>query len=133
MIRDGQFRNDLYYRLKVVTVHLPSLRDRRDDIVPLMDFFRKSFIRRHNRPSCNFSSNVTRKFYGYDWPGNIRQLRNFVETMVVLDSDGTLDVDDLPPELMDGTPEEASTAAAQASLVGTALQAGIGNGNVHSI
>ena len=112
MIRDGQFRNDLYFRLKVITVHLPSLRDRRDDIVPLMDHFRKQFIRRHNRPPSNFSPAVTRKFYSYDWPGNIRQLRNFVETMVVLDTDGRLDLDDLPPELMD------PLAAAPASLEG---------------
>ncbi len=103
MIKDGQFRNDLYFRLKVITIHLPSLRERRDDIVPLMDHFRKTFIRRHNRPASNFSPAVTRKFFGYDWPGNIRQLRNFVETMVVLDTDGKLDLDDLPPELADAT------------------------------
>ncbi len=101
MIRDGLFRNDLYFRLKVITIHLPSLRERRDDIVPLMDHFRKIFIRRHNRPASNFSPAVTRKFYAYDWPGNIRQLRNFVETMIVLDTDGRLDLDDLPPELLD--------------------------------
>jgi two-component system response regulator HydG len=101
MIDEGHFRNDLYYRLKVVTVHLPPLRERRDDIIPLMDHFRKTFIRRHNHGSCNFSPSVTRKFYSYDWPGNIRQLRNFVETMVVLDTDGRLDLDDLPPELIE--------------------------------
>jgi two-component system response regulator HydG len=66
-----------------------------------MDHFRKQFIRRHNHGPCNFTPTVTRKFYSYDWPGNIRQLRNFVETMVVLDTDGKLDVDDLPPELTD--------------------------------
>jgi two-component system response regulator HydG len=99
MIDEGIFRNDLFYRLKVVTVHLPPLRERRDDIIPLMDHFRKTFIKRHNHGPCNFSPNVTRKFYGYEWPGNIRQLRNFVETMVVLDTDGRLDLDDLPPEL----------------------------------
>jgi two-component system, NtrC family, response regulator HydG len=113
MIADGSFRNDLYYRLKVVTVHLQPLRERRDDIIPLMDHFRKQFIRRHNRGPCNFSPAVTRKFYAYDWPGNIRQLRNFVETMVVLDTDGKLDVDDLPPELND----EASFATSDGALV----------------
>ncbi len=101
MIRDGLFRNDLYFRLKVITVHLPALRDRRDDIMLLMDHFRKTFIRRHNKPPASFSPAVTHKFYSYDWPGNIRQLRNFVETMIVLDTDGRLDLDDLPPELMD--------------------------------
>jgi two-component system response regulator HydG len=102
MIEDGSFRNDLFYRLKVVTVHLPPLRERRDDIIPLMDHFRKTFVRKHNHAPCNFTTSVTKKFFSYDWPGNIRQLRNFVETMVVLDMDGKLDVDDLPPELSDG-------------------------------
>ncbi|MEQ1826031.1 MAG: sigma-54 dependent transcriptional regulator [Pirellula sp.] len=101
MIEDGTFRNDLFYRLKVVTVYLPPLRERRDDIIPLMDHFRKHFIKRHNHGPCNYSPSVTRKFYSYDWPGNIRQLRNFVETMVVLDTDGRLDLDDLPPELIE--------------------------------
>lgn len=114
MIQDGQFRNDLYYRIKVVTVHLPPLRERREDIIPLMDHFRKQFIRRHNRGPCNFSPAVTRKFYAYAWPGNIRQLRNFVETMVVLDTDGRLDVDDLPPELSDGI--EFQDAASPAAM-----------------
>jgi two-component system, NtrC family, response regulator HydG len=101
MVAQGIFRNDLYYRLKVVTVHLPPLRERLEDIVPLMDHFRKMFLRRHGKGQCNFAPAVTRRFYGYNWPGNIRQLRNFVETMVVLDTDSVLDLDDLPPELME--------------------------------
>jgi two-component system response regulator HydG len=117
MIEDGSFRNDLFYRLKVVTVHLPPLRERRDDIIPLMDHFRKTFVRKHNHAPCNFTTSVTKKFFSYDWPGNIRQLRNFVETMVVLDMDGKLDVDDLPPELSDGdgpTQSEIDTAISHA-------------------
>src|SRR6056297_3086264 len=101
MVEEGQFRNDLYFRLKVVTVTLPSLRDRRDDIIPLMDHFRRMFLRRHDKPNAHFTPKVTKKFFSYDWPGNIRQLRNFVETMVVLDTDSSLDLDDLPPELVD--------------------------------
>ncbi len=99
MVAEGTFRNDLYYRLNIVTVHLPALRERPDDVIPLMDHFRKLFIKRHGKPPCNFTPAVTRRFYGYQWPGNIRQLRNFVETMVVLDTDSSLDVNDLPPEL----------------------------------
>lgn len=110
MVRDGTFRNDLFYRLKVITVHLPPLRDRRDDIIPLMDHFRKTFLRRHEKPAANFSPTVTKRFFRYDWPGNIRQLRNFVETMVVLDHDGVLDIDDLPPELMEGETPAAVAA-----------------------
>jgi two-component system response regulator HydG len=99
MVAQGTFRNDLYYRLNIVTVHLPALRERPEDIVPLMDHFRKMFVKRHAKQQCSFAPAVTRRFYAYEWPGNIRQLRNFVETMVVLDTDGLLDVNDLPPEL----------------------------------
>ncbi len=107
MVEDGTFRNDLFFRIKVVTVELPPLRERRDDVIPLMDHFRRQFLRRHEKPSAHFTPAVTKRFYAYDWPGNIRQLRNFVETMVVLDTDGELDLDDLPPELADDTDESA--------------------------
>jgi two-component system response regulator HydG len=106
MIDAGTFRKDLYHRLKVVTVELPALRDRLEDVVPLMDHFRKSFLRRHDKPAAHFTPAVTKRFFSYDWPGNVRELRNFVETMVVLDTDGKLDVDDLPPELADEVLED---------------------------
>ncbi|TWT78973.1 DNA-binding transcriptional response regulator [Planctomycetes bacterium CA13] len=106
MIAAGTFRNDLYFRLKVVTVELPPLRERRDDVIALMDHFRKIFLRRHDKANAHFTPAVTKRFYAYDWPGNVRQLRNFVETMVVLDTDGSLDIDDLPPELLDETASE---------------------------
>jgi two-component system, NtrC family, response regulator HydG len=127
MIDEGSFRNDLYYRIKVVTVHLPPLRDRRDDIIPLMDHFRKTFVRRHNHMPCNFTPSVTKKFFAYDWPGNIRQLRNFVETMIVLDTDGRLDNDDLPPELSDGDgPSTSETSAIIQSLPHSTTNIGSG-------
>ena len=113
MVEQGTFRNDLYYRLNIVTVHLPPLRQRREDIVPLMDHFRKMFLKRHGKPAAHFAPAVTRRFFEYDWPGNIRQLRNFVETMVVLDTDGVLDVSDLPPEL--GQPEDLTAPPAASS------------------
>ncbi|MCH1441645.1 MAG: sigma-54 dependent transcriptional regulator [Rubripirellula sp.] len=106
MIEAGTFRKDLYHRLKVVTVELPALRDRLEDVVPLMDHFRKTFLRRHEKPTAHFTPAVTKRFFSYDWPGNVRELRNFVETMVVLDTDGKLDVDDLPPELADEALED---------------------------
>jgi two-component system response regulator HydG len=106
LVEQGLFRNDLFYRLKVVTIHLPALRERRDDIVPLMDHFKKIFLRRHGKQLASFTPAVTKRFFSYNWPGNIRQLRNFVETMVVLDTDRVLDLDDLPPELMEeGDPQ----------------------------
>jgi two-component system, NtrC family, response regulator HydG len=106
LVAQGRFRNDLYFRLKVVTVQLPSLRERRDDIIPLADHFRRQFVKRHHKTIKGISPAATKRLFAYDWPGNVRQLRNALETMVVLDMDGTLDVDDLPPELVD-VPEPA--------------------------
>jgi two-component system response regulator HydG len=113
MVAQGKFRNDLYFRLKVVTVNLPALRERREDIIPLADHFRRQFAKRHHKQIKGFSPVVSKRLYSYDWPGNVRQLRNAIETMVVLDFDGTLDVDDLPPELAD-TPAAVIGAAAAA-------------------
>jgi len=102
-IKQGTFRNDLYFRLKIVTVDLPRLADRKEDIVPLVFHFRKQFAKHHQKTIRGVAPAVTKRFYEYDWPGNIRQLRNAVETMVVLDIDGLLDLDDLPPELAEPT------------------------------
>jgi two-component system, NtrC family, response regulator HydG len=121
-IESQAFRSDLYYRLKVVTVHLPSLRERRDDIVPLLDHFRKHFAREHSKKIRNITPAATRKCFGFDWPGNVRQLRNAVETMVVLDVDGVLDVDDLPPELADVQPTPELVASGPVELIGRPLR-----------
>jgi two-component system response regulator HydG len=123
-IADGRFRQDLYYRLKVVTVDLPSLAERREDVVPLMEHFRKQFTKKHCKNVDRFSAAVRREFFSYDWPGNVRQLRNAVETMVVLDVDGILDVDDLPPELAESQPSEnALSGDVLGHLVGQPLEA----------
>jgi two-component system response regulator HydG len=108
-IATGEFREDLYYRLKVVTVELPSLAQRPEDIVPLMEHFRRQFARHHRKKVDRFSPVVRTRFFSFDWPGNVRQLRNAVETMVVLDIDGVLDVDDLPPELADVRPRPSAS------------------------
>jgi two-component system response regulator HydG len=110
MVAAGKFRNDLYFRLKVVTVDLPALRERRDDIVPLVDHFRRQFAKRHHKSIRGISPAAAKRLFSYHWPGNVRQLRNAVETMVVLDVDGLLDLDDLPPELIDAPPPAAALA-----------------------
>jgi two-component system response regulator HydG len=131
MVSEGTFRNDLYFRLKVITIELPSLRDRREDIVPLMDHFRKMFLRRYDKPISYFTPGVVKRFYSYDWPGNVRQLRNFVETMVVLDTDCILGEDDLPPELHSNSSGQeieesvkkmdANSSPGESALVGKSL------------
>jgi two-component system response regulator HydG len=117
-VESGDFRRDLYYRIKVVTVELPPLRQRREDIVPLMDHFRKQFNKRHGKGARTFSPTVSKRFFGYEWPGNVRQLRNAVETMVVLDTDGLLDIDDLPPELAEIDEQPTETPSLPVGLIG---------------
>ncbi|MHB8970229.1 MAG: sigma-54-dependent transcriptional regulator [Pirellulaceae bacterium] len=122
-IENGDFRRDLYYRLKVVTVDLPSLASRPEDVVPLMEHFRRQFVKHHRKSVDRFSADVRRRFFEFDWPGNVRQLRNAVETMVVLDVDEILDVDDLPPELAGPRPPGAPVAHGLDHLVGQPLDA----------
>jgi two-component system response regulator HydG len=105
-IVNGTFRQDLYHRLKVVTITLPRLVERLHDIPLLAEHFVRQLAKRHGKTIKNMSTAVRRRLLSYDWPGNVRQLRNVIESMVVVDYDGVLDVDDLPAELV----EEGSTS-----------------------
>ncbi len=126
-LQSGAFRRDLYHRLKVVTVRLPPLRERRQDIPILIDYFMKQFAKQHGKQVKGMTSSARRRLGSFDWPGNVRQLRNVVESMVVVDYDGLLDRDDLPEELADpGTSSEPETSpgtASLAKLVGKPLDA----------
>ena len=100
-IEKRTFRSDLYFRLKIVSVHLDPLSQRRDDIIPLADYFRKQATAKHSKKVKSFSPELTRWMFHFDWKGNVRQLKNVVESLVVLDIDGILDMDDLSPDLYD--------------------------------
>jgi two-component system response regulator HydG len=89
------FRQDLYFRLKVVTVKLPTLAQRREDIPLLAAHFIKELNHKHGKRVIGVAEPLRRAMAAYAWPGNVRQLRNFVESMVVQDHDGTLGADDL--------------------------------------
>jgi two-component system, NtrC family, response regulator HydG len=91
----GTFRQDLYFRLKVVTIKLPPLRDRREDVPLLAAQFIKDFNQKHSKHVTGIAEPLRRAMHNYAWPGNVRQLRNFVESMVVQDQDGLLHFDDL--------------------------------------
>ena len=106
-IAAGTFRADLYHRLKVVTVSLPRLVDRSQDIPLLIEHFIRQFSKRHAKTIKSVSTAARRRLMAYDWPGNVRELRNTIESMVVVDFDGVLDVDDLPSELVDKAPSGA--------------------------
>ncbi len=94
-VADGTFRKDLYYRLKVMTIPLPPLRQRREDIPLLAAHFIREFNAAHGKQVSGIAEPVRKAMATYDWPGNVRELRNFIESMVVLDTDGVLNVDDV--------------------------------------
>ncbi len=94
-VADRTFRQDLYFRLKVVTVKLPPLRERREDIPLLVAHFIKEFNHKHGKKVTGVTEPLRRAMATYAWPGNVRQLRNVVESTVVQDQDGTLGADDL--------------------------------------
>ena len=99
-IEEGRFRSDLYFRLKIVSVHLDPLDQRREDILPLADFFRRQANKKNGRKTKGFSPALRRWMVGYSWKGNVRQLKNVVESLVVMDLDDMLDMDDLSPDLI---------------------------------
>jgi two-component system response regulator HydG len=95
MIKEGKFRQDLYYRLRVAVLRLPPLRDRGKDIVLLTTHFLEEFAKRYGKKVPRVSNAVWNAFRNYSWPGNVRELRNQVESLVIQDQDGVLDLDDL--------------------------------------
>jgi two-component system response regulator HydG len=121
-IAAGTFRDDLYHRLKVVTIVLPRLVERAQDIPLLIEHFIRMFARRHHKAIKSISTAARLKLLAFDWPGNVRQLRNVIESMVVVDYDGVLDLDDLPTELSGPVAAQvAAPAGSLASLVGKPL------------
>ena len=94
-VRAGKFRKDLYFRLQVVQVDVPPLRDRPDDVVVLADHFLKRFVRETGRKVKGFTAAAVTKMQGYAWPGNVRELRNVVERAVALGQGPTIDADEI--------------------------------------
>jgi two-component system response regulator HydG len=94
-VRDKRFREDLYYRLNVFELHLPPLRDRGEDVTVLTDFFLDHFRRMHGRPQLALSDSARAKLLAYHWPGNVRQLRNVLDSAVVLADDDAIRPNDL--------------------------------------
>lgn len=98
-VKNGNFREDLFYRLYVIPIGLPALRDRRSDIPYLTSYFIQMYNYRNNKKLDGFSQEVLEIMVHYPWPGNVRELRNVVERLVVLIGSGKISVNDLPKEL----------------------------------
>jgi DNA-binding NtrC family response regulator len=99
MCEKGLFREDLFYRLNVIPVYLPPLRERREDIPGLVQYFLRTYSTVDDIKASSITPELMSKLVSYDWPGNIRELMNVVERMAVLASSTVLDLPDLPPEL----------------------------------
>ena len=95
-LKEGKFREDLYYRLNVFSISIPPLRERRTDIPLLCNYFLKKLANSVNKPVTSFSSEALERLKKYDWPGNVRELRNAIERAIVVAKDPTVTVDDLP-------------------------------------
>src|SRR5271169_6588565 len=99
-VRDGRFREDLFYRLNVITIELPPLRQRKEDIPLLVDFFLKKYAEENDRPARHITPEALRPLISYSWPGNVRELENVIERAVVLSSGTEINIDLLPDTLL---------------------------------
>ena len=118
-IASGDFREDLYYRLNVVHVHVPALRDRREDLPDLIDRFLGEFATRHGLPTPRLSEATLSRLLDYHWPGNVRELRNVIERLVVRAHGGAVEPADLPT----GVRVSAVPASEEAQAAVTPLEA----------
>ncbi|AMV37089.1 sigma-54-dependent transcriptional regulator [Planctomyces sp. SH-PL62] len=122
-IASGSFRQDLYHRLKVVSVKLPPLRERREDVDLLIDHFLKEYTASHGKKITSITPAARKLLRHYSWPGNVRELKNVVESMVVIDFDGVVDVDDLTEDLQSGlTGDAADVHEGVDAFVGKSLE-----------
>jgi len=116
-VQAGTFRSDLYYRLNVVPIHIPPLRERKDDIPGLIDYLHRKFAARHGKTARHIPVEVKAAFLNYDWPGNVRELENVLERMVLLSEKESLTLEDVPPEIR-GVGPDNSTATLREKMDG---------------
>jgi transcriptional regulator with GAF, ATPase, and Fis domain len=121
MVVEGKFREDLFYRLNVITLTLPPLRDRREDVPQLADHFLRKFCAENSRDGLTFTPEALKIMMDYSWPGNVRELENAVERAVVLSSGDSLGVDLLPEQLFQNTAREAGGAFPMENMDGLSL------------
>ena len=111
MVEEGNFREDLYFRLNVLGIHMPPLRERREDIILLANSFLSEFARENGRPEKPFTEAALARLRAYPWPGNVRELRTAVEHAVVMSNQNVLDLQHLPDFLSSGGPLIESSSA----------------------
>jgi two-component system response regulator AtoC len=124
MMLSGDFREDLYYRLKVIELTVPSLRERRDEIPTLTDFFVARYSRKYNRPARPISEPLRLMFLQYDWPGNIRELENMIKRIVIL-QDEQLVIREIERNMQRATAAAVAVAASVPAYAAAAVPAAV--------
>jgi two-component system response regulator HydG len=119
-VQEGQFREDLYYRLNVIPVHVPPLRDRRDDVPLLVQHFIQVYSDKNGKPISGCTHEALERLCDYSWPGNVRELENAIERAVVLTRTGIIDEDALPREVRDAV-APAGAGSALTFAIGTPM------------
>ena len=137
MMKNGSFREDLFYRLNVVSLHLQPLRDRKADLLPLCDMFIEKFASENQKEITGFTKEAFDAVMKYDFPGNVRELENMIERAVILARDDHITLNDLPPNVFDSTQErplsigdgglDKQVEALEKHLIITALRKAGGN------
>jgi len=107
-IQEGNFREDLYYRLNVIPIDIPPLRHRKKDIPLLAEHFLTQFCRENNKPKKQLSKEAVKILERYSWPGNVRELRNIIERLVIMSRGNVIEVDDIPQDLEETMTQQAS-------------------------
>lgn len=116
-IKDGSFREDLYYRLNIVSLHLPPLRERKEDIIPLIDHFVEKYAAENNKKKLSLSKEAVDLLIKYNFPGNVRELENAIERAVVLCRSDVITVNDLPNVIKGFKPEKEIVTNENTSLI----------------
>ena len=107
MVKEGTFREDLFFRLSMFHIHIPPLRERKDDIRTLIRFILEGAREQHGAATCmSIADDVERLLLAYPWPGNVRQMENVINRACILAEDNSITVDDLPPEIARSSPRE---------------------------
>jgi two-component system NtrC family response regulator len=129
LVREGRFREDLYYRVNVVTITIPPLRERREDVPLLLDHFLEKFARANGKTIRGLTPEARHALMRYDYPGNVRELENLVERAVVLTRDDVIGTADLPlavgpeaPTVPEDTTMPAAVEALERALITGALE-----------
>lgn len=126
-IDEKAFREDLYYRLNVFPIHIPPLRERREDVLPLLDFFIQRFSRDFNKKIREISRDALDLFKRYSWPGNVRELRNVIERICIMHNESVIKPEHLPTEIWGGAPMAEANVSFDIPSEGIALEEMVGD------